>query len=834
MVTALTFAAWSLTTSVLVWSTWLTLKRYRAAATQLKAPLGFFPVSILKPLKGADPGLEQNLRSFFEIDYPEFELLFSVADGDDDAVPVVQKLISEFPKRQALLVIGDTDLGPNPKINNLVGTYGQARHDWILVSDSNIRVQPSYLKRMVAHVGPGVGLVTAVVAGRAAKGIGGHLEAMVLNTYYTRGLNLGAGVGKPAAIGKSMLFRRSDAKRFGGLGALANFLAEDYMAGELIRKLGFQVVIMNDPVEQYIGAQTFEAFWQRHLRWGRIRKSQLPLAFFGEGLTLLPTTTLFAAISLPPLFGISIATAIMGQVGISFLCDVLVVRGSKQPLEFHFPLIWLLREILALPLWLHIASGSTVNWRGNALKLQPGGTLAMKPRVKPTFLWGAATSSHQIEGDNKHNDWWHWETKGNIDGGISSGKATDHWNRFSEDLDLAASLGMNTYRFSVEWSRIEPRQGEWDQSAIDWYKNLINECEKRNLLPMLTLHHFTSPQWFAELGGFNSPEATSLFLKYTRKVVEAVGSKVPLWCTLNEPMVLVGGGYLGSFMPPARFNPKGASLASATLLDCHAQAYDLIHREITSRSGPWKREPIAVGIAHNMLDFMPARSWHPLERIISRYLFQFYNRDWLDAITGKHPNFGIPFLIPRSRRVPSSFGRRTVDFIGVNYYTKAYVQWRPKQTLVPAVVDSPIGIHFAQPHETKSDLDWAIHPHGFRKLLKCAAGYGLPLYVTENGIADRNDQHRKEYLLTHLEAVSEVIATGADIRGYYYWSLIDNFEWVKGFDPQFGLIHINYETFKRTVRPSGTFFKEIIAAHQETDGTLSAPQRAKLAMLRRP
>ncbi len=258
------------------------------------------------------------------------------------------------------------------------------------------------------------------------------------------------------------------------------------------------------------------------------------------------------------------------------------------------------------------------------------------------FLWGAATSSHQIEGGNEHNDWWKWEQEGNIEGGARSGAACDHWNRYEEDLDLAVSMGMNTYRFSVEWSRIEPRMGEWDSTAIDWYKNLVTACEKRGLLPMLTLHHFSSPQWLAEKGGFTWEGAPARFLAYARKVIEAVGPRVPLWCTLNEPMVLVGGGYLGTFMPPAKFDPAGASRASAGLLKCHVLAYDAIHAEIRERAGPWKDRPLQVGIAHNLIDFMPERRWHPLEWLFSRFIIGFYNRAWLNAVTGKAPGFHIP------------------------------------------------------------------------------------------------------------------------------------------------------------------------------------------------
>lgn len=429
------------------------------------------------------------------------------------------------------------------------------------------------------------------------------------------------------------------------------------------------------------------------------------------------------------------------------------------------------------------------------------------------FLWGAATSSHQIEGHNRHNDWWQWESTGKVEGGVRSGAATDHWNRYREDLRLASELGLNSYRFSVEWSRIEPRQGEWDSSALDWYLELIHECERRGLVPMLTLHHFTSPQWFAEMGGFSSPQAAILFQQFVRKVAATLGPRVPLWCTLNEPMVLAVGSYLGQFMPPAVYSPELFARACHELLKSHVLAYDVLHSEIPERSGPWKERPIEVGIAHNLLHFMPDRRWHLIENILTQVLSRFYNRSWLDAVIGKKQNFGVPRLIPQARPVTEALGRRTVDFIGVNYYTKAYVQWMPNRPSLSHSTSLPIHIAFAKHRETVSDLGWAIHPKGFREVIQLAGNCGLPLYITENGIADRDDRHRSEYLFSHLREVADSTKRGIEIRGYYHWSLLDNFEWIKGFGPRFGLYEVDYETFERRRRPSAELYHKIISVH---------------------
>lgn len=437
------------------------------------------------------------------------------------------------------------------------------------------------------------------------------------------------------------------------------------------------------------------------------------------------------------------------------------------------------------------------------------------------FLWGAATSSHQIEGYNEKNDWWAWELEGNIEGGARSGAATDHWNRFREDIKLAADLGLNSYRFSLEWSRVEPDDGEWSREAFDWYKELISECEKNGLVPMLTLHHFTSPQWFALKGGFAWSGAPDCFARYVRRVARELGARVPLWCTFNEPMVLIVGSYLAKFMPPAEFSPQKASQACRNILESHVMAYDLLHAEIRERSGPWKSRPIGVGIAHNLLDFQADRKWHPLELLITKVLSRFYNQAWLDAITGKRQAFGIPGLIPKPKPVIAALDRLTCDFIGVNYYTKAYVKWRPKESMEGTPIGIPFGLAFSKQNESASDLGWAIHPSGFGRVLNFVARYQLPIYITENGIADREDRVREDFISSHLREVASAIERGIDVRGYYHWSLLDNFEWIKGFGPRFGLYAVNYENFARRKTTSAESLEKIISAHR--DGPILLP-----------
>lgn len=437
------------------------------------------------------------------------------------------------------------------------------------------------------------------------------------------------------------------------------------------------------------------------------------------------------------------------------------------------------------------------------------------------FLWGAATSSHQIEGGNRYNDWWQWEQEGNIEGGETSGAACDHWNLFREDLRLAQEMGLTSYRFSIEWSRLEPEEGQWCNEAFEWYEALVAECERRKLLPMATLHHFTVPQWFARRGGFTWEQSPGRFAGYVKKVITRFGARIPLWCTLNEPNTLVIGQYLGSYMPPATHDPKLASLATRNLLRAHVQAYDTIHGKMPARIGPWKDMPLAVGIAHNMIDFVPLRRYHPLEVLFTRVFRRFYNQTWPDAVTGKKQHFGVLGLLPYAAQVQQARGRNTVDFFGINYYTRVYVSFRPRNTGAasvdtgfPASSTLPIGVTFSRPSDITSDLGWVINPRGLGRMIRFLKRYRLPLYITENGIADASDAQRPAYLISHLKAVADEVVRGADVRGYYHWSLLDNFEWVKGFAPRFGLLEVDYGSMGRQERSSARLYRGIIAAHQ--------------------
>ena len=358
----------------MVYGTILSRKHFKIKNTPSAKSLSEIKISILKPLKGVDADIQENLESFFLLEHPEFEILFSVADPADPVREVVEKLMAKYSGVNARLMVSTVDVGPNPKVNNMITSYSKSNYDWILISDSNVRVSCDYLKNIVAHLKPDTGLVTAVVSGQFAQSFGGALETIYLNTFYARMMLVAENFGRSVVVGKCMFFKKTTVARFGGIQILARYLAEDYMAGVAMEQLGLRVEIMNEPVVQIIGKYSLKDFWQRHLRWGRIRKAQAPLAFIFEPLSTCFISGLlglgvFIRMELP------ILQFVLIHFGIWIVCDFILMHQLKTKLRPVLVLQWLARELLAVPHWLHIASGNTVNWRGTRLKLESGGTI---------------------------------------------------------------------------------------------------------------------------------------------------------------------------------------------------------------------------------------------------------------------------------------------------------------------------------------------------------------------------------------------------------------------------------------------------------------------------
>jgi beta-glucosidase len=405
------------------------------------------------------------------------------------------------------------------------------------------------------------------------------------------------------------------------------------------------------------------------------------------------------------------------------------------------------------------------------------------------FLWGAATSSHQIEG-NTHNNWSEWEKKhaerlaqesekkfshlknwpsiqrqAQDPANYISGPACDHYNRFEEDFDIVQELGHNTHRFSLEWARIEPEEGAFDESALNHYRQVLVSLKRRGIVPFVTLWHWTHPLWLEERGGIEHPDFPKLFARYAEYVVSQLKDLAVFWITLNEPTSVIGAAYVNGNWPPQKKSPFAALRVYRQLAKAHNLAFDAIH----------KTQPEAqVGFANILQSFVPYRKTHLVDRASVRIAKFFTNEYMLRLTRGRH------------------------DFLTVQYY------FHTRLRLVSRTHNKD--------HD-ESDMGWEIYPEGIYHIIRDLARYKLPIYITENGLADADDSRRETFIREHLRWVHRAIEEGVDVRGYFYWSLLDNFEWDKGFWPRFGLVEVDYATQKRTVRESARKYAEICKAN---------------------
>lgn len=413
----------------------------------------------------------------------------------------------------------------------------------------------------------------------------------------------------------------------------------------------------------------------------------------------------------------------------------------------------------------------------------------------PDFLWGTATSAYQVEGGNANSDWWAWEEAGHTLNGDRSRAACDWWANAERDLDLAAELGTNAHRLSLEWSRIEPEPSVFDPEALARYRAILEGCHARGLEPMVTLHHFSNPLWLAEKGDFNSDVVVDYFRRYTAKVVGELGDLIPRWVPINEPVTYSVMRYLIGAFPHQRHTGLGALMEGLhNLLRCHAAAYHTIKAAYPAAQ---------VGTADNLQIFEARPDGTALDRWWAGRVSRFYNDAWPDALhTGRFHG------LAGSRRMKDIAG--TFDFNGINYYTRFYVRFPPRA----GFVEREWG-----PEALVSDGDYGeVYPYGlYRVIDRVWKRYGKPIYITENGVPDAADRLRPGFLLDHLRQVWQAISFCYPIMGYYHWSLLDNFEWERGWSQRFGLIALDPETQERTWRPSAHLYREICRSYTLTD-----------------
>ncbi len=376
------------------------------------------------------------------------------------------------------------------------------------------------------------------------------------------------------------------------------------------------------------------------------------------------------------------------------------------------------------------------------------------------FLWGTATAAYQIEGGGTNTDWWRFEHREGSIAAEPCGDACDSWHRYGEDLDIVATLGLNSYRFSVEWARIEPRHGEIDRHALEHYRAVLAACHERAIAPVVTLHHFTLPLWVADAGGFESPDIAEWMGAYARVVGEALGDQIAMACTINEPNIVAAMGYLASVFPPEVTDWSRYVAVNGALRRCHRAMVDAL------REGPGD---FPIGMTLSMAEYEAVDDG---EEALATYRTEMEDR-YLAEVTED-------------------------DFLGVQCYTKHLF--------------GPGGMIWGGDGEL-TEMGYLFWPRSVAYTLRRAREFtSIPLVVTENGIGTNDDDQRIRYLTEALAHLDEARRDGIDVRGYFQWSLLDNFEWVLGYGPKFGLVAVDRTTFARTPKPSAAWYADAVAA----------------------
>ncbi len=414
------------------------------------------------------------------------------------------------------------------------------------------------------------------------------------------------------------------------------------------------------------------------------------------------------------------------------------------------------------------------------------------------FYWGAATAAHQVEGQNYDSDWAVWENQpGKIKHDDSSQVACNWWGgTWRDDFDRARALGMNAQRISIEWARMEPRQGDWNASAFAQYREMIQGLRARGMEPFVTLHHFTSPQWVAERGGFENPKISQWMSRYADRAAREFGDLVNFWMTVNEPNIYAYQSYMAGTWLAQKRDPRASFNVITNLVRAHAAMFHAIKRVAPDAQ---------VGYAQHWRAFEPLHENSLLDRAATGIRARLLNELFYRTIEDGH----MP--LPRGLRqaIPEAYGTR--DFIGVNYYYHEHTAF----DLRNAAQVFGRSVFHADVKRLRNFFESTgnVNPHGFFEILMQLRAYEVPLYITENGLyeTDRDDQLR--YLITHLRALHDAMEAGTDVRGYFWWSLLDNFEWSEGFTPRFGLYHTDYATQTRTLKPVGQVYAQIIRAN---------------------
>jgi beta-glucosidase len=403
------------------------------------------------------------------------------------------------------------------------------------------------------------------------------------------------------------------------------------------------------------------------------------------------------------------------------------------------------------------------------------------------FHWGASTASYQVEGGN-HTQWTVWElahakrladtaeqrlgwlpkwddikAEAQDPDNYVAGAGVDHYNRYPEDFAILEKLGMNSFRFGIEWARLEPEEGKWDEEAVEHYRAYIKDLRRRGIEPFLNIWHWTVPVWFDDKGGFARKANLKYFRRFVAKVGEEYGADLSYVITLNEPNVYTSFGYLTGEWPPQQRNIWQFARVYWNLTRAHKQAYKILKGQ---------HQHLQIGVAQQLANIQAKNSHDLTDVIFTKWMRYWWNWWFLHRI------------------------RKCQDFVGVNYYfTDYYHNFRRQNPKVPV-----------------NDLGWYMEPEGiFPLLLRTWAHYRKPIFITENGLADMSDEHRRWWIEETTVAMERALGEGVDLRGYFHWSLLDNFEWAYGWWPRFGLVTVDRkDNMKRAIRPSAKWLADYI------------------------
>lgn len=428
------------------------------------------------------------------------------------------------------------------------------------------------------------------------------------------------------------------------------------------------------------------------------------------------------------------------------------------------------------------------------------------------FVWGTASAAYQVEGGHGEFDsWGWWETQTDEEGRgrtlDRSGIVNDEWHRYDQDIANMQEIGFDSYRFSLSWSKIEPKRGEFNEAALAHYDALINDLLAAGITPMITLHHFSHPTWFEQKGAFDNEANIDDFVRFAKGVFARYGDRVHLWGTFNEPAVYAYGRHIDVNFPTPYdkpdFNRLGNTLKNTLI------AHDAVYRQIKSMPNG---KAAQIGMIKSMMQMDPANSWDAGDVVIAHYANKLFMDAYLNYFEmGKFDFTAFPIGVDIVYTNPHP-KQPNLDFMGLNYYSHNAFDFDWSDLDIDKA-SKPL----VYPNEIKTDLNYGYYPEGLYRAIREISRVGKPIYITENGIGlgPERDDLRTEHLKTALYDVSKAIDEGYDVRGYYYWSLNDNFEWESGFSKQFGLFHVerypsSAHYLQRTPKPTALYFQQVL------------------------